>query len=34
MKTSGDVIIAGQPFRIEAPIVNFREPPYWDATRE
>ncbi len=34
MKTSGDVIIAGQPFRIEAPIINFREPPYWDATRE
>lgn len=34
MKSSGYVIIGGTPMRIEAPVVNFREPPYWDATRE
>jgi len=34
MKTSGYVIIGGTPVHIEAPVVNFREPPYWDATRE
>jgi N-acetyl-anhydromuramyl-L-alanine amidase AmpD len=34
MRPSGNLIIAGQVFHVDAPIVNFREPPYWDATRE
>ena len=34
MKPSGNLIIAGQVFHIDAPVVNWREPPYWDATRE
>jgi len=33
-KTSGNLIIAGQYFKVDAPVINFREPPYWDATRE
>lgn len=33
-KTSGNLIIAGQTFHIDAPLINFREPPFWDATRE
>jgi len=33
-KPSGILIIAGQPIKVEAPIINFREPPFWDATRE
>jgi N-acetylmuramoyl-L-alanine amidase len=33
-RPSGNLIIAGQTFRIDAPVINFREPPYWDATRE
>lgn len=33
-KPSGNLIIAGQTFKIDAPVINFREPPYWDATRE
>ena len=28
------MIIAGQTFHIDAPVMNWREPPYWDATRE
>lgn len=34
MRTSGNLIIAGQKFHVDAPVVNFQEPPYWDATRE
>ncbi|HSN28148.1 MAG TPA: N-acetylmuramoyl-L-alanine amidase [Kofleriaceae bacterium] len=34
MKPSGNIIIGGQVVHIDAPVVNFREPPYWDATRE
>jgi N-acetylmuramoyl-L-alanine amidase len=34
IRTSGNLIIAGQTFHVDAPIVNWREPPYWDATRE
>jgi N-acetylmuramoyl-L-alanine amidase len=34
MKPSGNLIIAGQVFHVDAPVVNWREPPYWDATRE
>ena len=34
MRPSGNLIIAGQVFHVDAPIVNWREPPYWDATRE
>jgi hypothetical protein len=34
MRPSGNLIIAGQTFRIDAPVINFREPPFWDATRE
>jgi N-acetyl-anhydromuramyl-L-alanine amidase AmpD len=33
-RPSGDLIVAGQTFRVDAPIINFREPPFWDATRE
>ena len=33
-KPSGNLIIAGQTFKIDAPVINFREPPFWDATRE
>jgi hypothetical protein len=33
-RTSGNLIIAGQVFPTDAPIINFREPPYWDSTRE
>ncbi len=33
-RTSGNLIIAGQYFHIDAPVINFREPPYWDSTRE
>jgi N-acetyl-anhydromuramyl-L-alanine amidase AmpD len=33
-KPSGNLIIAGQTFHIDAPVINFREPPYWDATKE
>ena len=33
-KPSGNLIIAGQVFKTDAPIINFREPPFWDATRE
>ncbi len=33
-KPSGNLIIAGQVFKIDAPVINFREPPFWDATRE
>lgn len=33
-RASGKLIIAGQYFQIDAPVINFREPPYWDATRE
>lgn len=33
-KPNGNLIIAGQTFKIDAPVINFREPPFWDATRE
>jgi N-acetyl-anhydromuramyl-L-alanine amidase AmpD len=33
-KQSGNLIIANQSFHVDAPVINFREPPYWDATRE
>ena len=33
-KASGKVIIAGQEFQTDAKVINFREPPYWDATKE
>ncbi len=33
-KPSGNLIIAGQTFKTDAPVINFREPPFWDATRE
>jgi hypothetical protein len=34
IRPSGNLIIAGQVFHIDAPVVNWREPPYWDATKE
>ncbi len=34
IKPSGNLIIGGQTFKTDAPIVTWREPPYWDATRE
>ncbi len=33
-RPSGNLIIAGQTFHVDAPVVNWRDPPYWDATRE
>ena len=33
-RPSGNLIIGGQIFHTDAPIINWREPPYWDATRE
>jgi hypothetical protein len=34
IRPSGKLIIAGQSFHVDAPIVNWMEPPYFDATRE
>src|SRR5262245_32719066 len=34
IRPSGNLIIGGQTFKVDAPIVNWHEPPYWDATRE
>src|SRR5450432_1251323 len=34
VRPSGNLIVGGQTFHVDAPIVNWREPPYWDATRE
>lgn len=31
-KPSNNLIIAGQTFKTDAPIVNFMDPPYWNAT--
>src|ERR1051325_10662475 len=31
---SGNLIIAGQAFKIDAPIINWMEGPMWDATSE
>lgn len=31
---SGNVIIGGQAFQTDAPIVTWREPPYWDSKSE
>jgi hypothetical protein len=33
-RPSGVIYIAGTPFHVEAPVVNFRDPPFWDATKE
>jgi N-acetyl-anhydromuramyl-L-alanine amidase AmpD len=33
-KPSGNLIIAGETFKVDAPVINFREPPFWDATKE
>lgn len=33
-KPSGNLIIANQTFHVDAPVINYREPPFWDATRE
>jgi N-acetylmuramoyl-L-alanine amidase len=33
-RPSGNLIIGGQAFKTDAPIINWREPPFWDATRE
>src|SRR5690242_17606588 len=34
IRPRGNLIIAGKVFTVDAPIVNWTEPPYWDATRE
>ena len=34
IRPSGNLIIANQTFHIDAPVVNWLEPPYWDATKE
>jgi N-acetylmuramoyl-L-alanine amidase len=33
-RTSGDLIIGGQRFRIDAPVINWTEHPYWNALLE
>ncbi len=33
-RPSGNIIIAGQRFHVDAPVVNYLEPPFWDATKE
>jgi N-acetylmuramoyl-L-alanine amidase len=33
-KASGNLIIANTSFRVDAPVINYREPPFWDATKE
>lgn len=33
-RPSGNLIIGGQTFHVDAPVINWREPPYWDATLE
>ncbi|HVZ23883.1 MAG TPA: peptidoglycan recognition family protein, partial [Vicinamibacterales bacterium] len=33
-RPSGVIYIAGQAFHVDAPVVNFRDPPFWDATKE
>jgi N-acetyl-anhydromuramyl-L-alanine amidase AmpD len=33
-KPSGELYIAGERFKIDAPVINFHEPPFWDATKE
>jgi len=33
-RVSGNLIIANQRFHIEAPVINYTEPPYWDSTKE
>jgi murein DD-endopeptidase MepM/ murein hydrolase activator NlpD len=34
IRVSGNVIIGGKPFATDARIVNFLDPPYWDATSD
>src|SRR5579862_7228584 len=34
IRPSGNLIVAGKMIPIEAPLVNWHEPPYWDATSE
>ncbi|HEY6036700.1 MAG TPA: N-acetylmuramoyl-L-alanine amidase, partial [Kofleriaceae bacterium] len=34
VRPSGNLIIGGQTFKTDAKIVTWRDPPYWDATRE
>lgn len=31
---SNEIVIAGQRFKVDAPVVNMYDPPYWDATKE
>src|SRR5580693_6215571 len=33
-RTSGELIIGGQHFRIDAPVINWTEHPYWNALLE
>src|ERR1700744_2879200 len=33
-RTSGELIIGGQRFRIDAPLINWTEQPYWNALLE
>jgi N-acetylmuramoyl-L-alanine amidase len=32
-RPSGNLILAGQSIPIDAPVVNFHQPPFWDATK-
>jgi N-acetylmuramoyl-L-alanine amidase len=31
---SGEVIIANTAFKVDAPVINFNQPPYWNASKE
>lgn len=31
---SGEVIIANTTFKVDAPVINYRQPPYWNASLE
>jgi hypothetical protein len=33
-KPFGNLIIANTTFRVDAPVINYREPPFWDSTKE
>lgn len=34
LRPSGEVIIADTHFKVDAPVINYKEPPYWNASKE
>lgn len=34
LPANGEIIIAGVAFKVDAPVINFRQPPNWDASSE